>query len=56
MDSSEEESNIIVNEEYKGIYQGKQEEKYTDPATGAHFEYYDLCKRIARVREHRIQK
>ena len=35
---------------YKGIYfADKNEEKYTDPETGAHFEFKDLCKRISKM-------
>lgn len=36
---------------FKGIYDGEQKEKYYDPETGAHFEYFDLCKRIAKLKE-----
>ena len=36
---------------FKGIYEGEQKEKYYDPDTGAHFEYYDLCKRMAKLKE-----
>lgn len=28
-------------------------EKYICPETGAHFEYFDLCKRMSRLREQR---
>ena len=38
---------------FKGIYFGEDNSKYTDPVTGAHFEYYDFCKRLARLREKR---
>lgn len=31
---------------YKGIYFGDETKKYQDPATGAHFDYVDLCMRI----------
>lgn len=35
---------------FKGIYYGEDNAKYTDPKTGAHFEYYDLCKRIEKIK------
>ncbi len=31
---------------YKGIYFNDDNKKFQDDETGAHFEYYDLCKRI----------
>ena len=40
---------------FKGIYEGEQKEKYYDPDNGAHFEYYDLCKRMAKLKELRKQ-
>lgn len=37
---------------YKGIFYGTEEEKYSDPVTGAHFEHNDMWKRInAIIRE-----
>jgi hypothetical protein len=42
-------------ENYKGIYEGDQKEKFICPKTGAHFEYFDLCKRMSRLRETRKQ-
>ena len=37
---------------FKGIYfQDDPNKKYTDPETGAHFEYFDLCKRMAKLKE-----
>jgi hypothetical protein len=38
---------------FKGIYEGDQKEKFICPQTGAHFEYFDLCKRMSRLRERR---
>jgi hypothetical protein len=39
---------------YKGIYFGDdQGQKYTDPETGAHFEYKDMCKRLQKVMQKR---
>jgi hypothetical protein len=33
---------------YKGIYFNDDAgQKYTDPETGAHFEFRDMCKRMA---------
>lgn len=40
-------------ENFKGIYEGEQKEKFICPETGAHFEYFDLCKRMSRLREQR---
>lgn len=35
---------------YKGIYfNDDQGNKFTDPVTGAHFEFKDMCKRIIRI-------
>lgn len=32
---------------YKGIYYNDDAgQKYTDPETGAHFEYKDMCRRL----------
>ena len=42
-------------ENYKGIYEGDQKEEFICPKTGAHFEYFDLCKRMSRLRETRKQ-
>jgi hypothetical protein len=38
---------------FKGIYFGDKHEKYTDPKTGCHFEYYDLCRRLAKLKQRR---
>lgn len=35
---------------FKGIYYGDKTEKYLDPVTGCHFEYYDICKRLAALK------
>ena len=35
---------------YKGIYAEEESDtKYTCPVTGAHFEFNDVCKRLAKV-------
>jgi len=35
---------------YKGIYYNDDAgQKYTDPETGAHFEFRDMCKRLTRI-------
>lgn len=35
---------------YKGIYYNDdQGQKYTDPDTGAHFEFRDMCRRITKA-------
>lgn len=40
-------------EQYKGIHPGNNEEggglKHSDPETGAHFEFIDICKRLTYV-------
>ncbi len=38
---------------YKGLYAGEAKEKFIDPDTGAHFQYDDLYKRIAVMKERR---
>eukprot|EP00347_Sterkiella_histriomuscorum_P023853 403333160 len=43
-------------ENFKGIYFGDDpNKKYTCPVTGAHFEYYDLCKRMISLKELRVK-
>ena len=50
MDNAEGED--LIN--YKGIYFGDdQGQKYTDPVTGAHFEYKDMCRRLQRAIQQR---
>ena len=39
---------------YKGIYYGDTNEKYTDPDTGAHFRFRDLCLRIVILQKNRM--
>jgi len=37
---------------FKGIYfNDDPNRKYSCPETGAHFEYYDLCKRMTKLKE-----
>jgi hypothetical protein len=39
---------------YKGIYaENNDDQKYTCPITGAHFEFNDVCRRIKKVIEKR---
>ena len=39
---------------YKGIYSNDDAgQKYTDPETGAHFEFRDMCKRLTRIMQKR---
>ena len=38
---------------FKGIYFGDKTEKFQDPVTGCHFEYYDLCKRLSNLKQRR---
>ena len=36
---------------FKGIYIDEDpNRKFQDPVTGCHFEYYDLCKRLAKLK------
>jgi hypothetical protein len=38
-------------ENFKGIYFDEDpNRKYQDPETGCHFEYFDLCKRLAKLK------
>ena len=43
---------------FKGIYYGEDNEKYTDEKTGAHFRYKDLCRRIdgAKIERTKLEK
>ena len=42
--------NIDFND-FKGIYFDEDpNRKYQDPDTGCHFEYYDLCKRMVKLK------
>ena len=37
---------------FKGIYIDEDpNRKFQDPVTGCHFEYYDLCKRLAKLKQ-----
>ena len=40
---------MIDHNNYKGIFYGTEEEKYTDPVTGAHFEFGDIWNRLDAV-------
>jgi hypothetical protein len=41
---------------YKGIYAGdKSNDKYICTKTGAHFEFFDLCKRLKNIPAKRAQ-
>ena len=45
---------ISAYKNFKGIYYNEDpNRKYQDPETGCHFEYYDLCKRLAYLKEKR---
>lgn len=44
---------VVDANNFKGIYFGDKTEKYTDPATGAHFEFNDFCKRLLRLKDYR---
>jgi len=35
---------------FKGIYFKEESAKYIDPKTGAHFEYYEFCKKLSRLK------
>lgn len=48
------EGNQLLN--YKGIYFNDDEnQKYTCPITGAHFEFTDMCRRIKFIQAKRVQ-
>mgnify|MGYP007047800854 CR=1 FL=1 len=37
---------------FKGIYIDEDpDRKFQDPETGCHFEYYDLCKRLGKLKQ-----
>jgi hypothetical protein len=37
---------------FKGIYfEDDPNRKYQDPETGCHFEYFDLCRRLAKLKK-----
>ena len=39
---------------YKGIYYNDDAgQKFTDPETGAHFEFKDMCRRLIRIQQKR---
>ena len=38
---------------FKGIYFGDKVEKYQDPVSGCHFEYFDLCRRLSYLKQKR---
>jgi hypothetical protein len=47
--------NIDFND-FKGIYfEDDLNKKYQDPVTGCHFEYYDLCKRMVKLKKLRTK-
>jgi len=47
----------IDHEEYKGIYfNDDPSKKFQDEATGAHFDYGDMCKRLHRINEKLIKE
>lgn len=41
----------VADPNFKGIYFGDKTEKYTDPLTGAHFEFNDFCQRLVKLKE-----
>lgn len=42
----EEELDDVDLSNYKGMYFNEEDNKYQDPITGAHFDYYDMCCRL----------
>ena len=39
---------------YKGIYaEEENDQKYTCPITGAHFEFNDICRRLGKISHQR---
>ena len=42
---------------YKGMFFNDDlNQKYQDPITGAHFEYYDMCCRLMKLQQKRIKE
>lgn len=49
VDYDEDLDNIDFNN-YKGIFYDDSHEKYQDEVTGAHFEYFDMCRRLKKLK------
>jgi len=45
-----EENHMDLNN-YKGIFYNDTDQKYQDPVTGAHFDYYDMCCRLLKLQK-----
>jgi hypothetical protein len=55
-DNDDSENEEVVDGNFKGIYiNDDPNNKYTDPETGAHFEYFDFCKRLVKLQKLRKQ-
>ena len=56
-DYVEESDEDVDHENYKGIYFDEEPgQKFQDPVTGAHFEFWTMCKMLYQVEEERRQK
>lgn len=51
VDNNEEELDQIDYNNYKGYFYDEAEEKYQDELTGAHFEYFNMCLRLKRLKQ-----
>mmetsp|Transcript_7991 Transcript_7991/g.12352 ORF Transcript_7991/g.12352 Transcript_7991/m.12352 type:complete len:94 (+) Transcript_7991:155-436(+) len=52
MEKADSDIDNIDFENFKGIYfEEDPNRKYQDPSTGCHFEYFDLCKRLAKLKQ-----
>ena len=38
---------------FKGMYFGKNNDKYIDPESGCHFRYDDFCRRLTKLKQKR---
>lgn len=55
-DIDESNNDDAVDGNFKGIYiNDDPNNKFTDPETGAHFEYFDFCKRLVKLQKLRMQ-
>ena len=51
-DNDDTENEELVDGNFKGIYiNDDPNNKFTDPETGAHFEYFDFCKRLVKLQK-----
>lgn len=53
LDQADSDVDVVDANNFKGIYFGDKTEKFTDPVTGAHFEFEDFCKRLVKLKVYR---